>query len=184
MTIDEADHPFFSGSTASAITLGGHATSGTPFSLIVAQTDPTCTTNCLNFTSSRILCDGRDLLVAYLGNDQVLRLRGFGKDDVRTAFDPTSSLIIKAAGRGAGNVTASPAGVQWTKPIMSYPDNTMVTLAAVPATGSVFTGWGGDCQTQTPTCQLTLKFPGGAEATANFSLISDMLPPSWRHIFP
>lgn len=39
----------------------------------------------------------------------------------------------------------------------TYAAGTRVTLTATPATGSTFTGWGGECSGPSPTCVVTMS---------------------------
>src|SRR5687768_9977938 len=68
-----------------------------------------------------------------------------GRDDV--------ALAVTLAGTGTGTITSAPAGIDCgTTCSASYPRDTIVTLTAVPATGSVFGGWTGACAGSAPTC--------------------------------
>ncbi|MEO8360568.1 MAG: hypothetical protein ABI672_11105 [Vicinamibacteria bacterium] len=49
----------------------------------------------------------------------------------------------------------------------SYAVGTRVTLTAVAAEGSTFTGWGGDCSGTAPTC--TVRMSRSLDAMAHFS---------------
>ncbi|MEO5762121.1 MAG: hypothetical protein ABIR28_07405 [Vicinamibacteria bacterium] len=49
----------------------------------------------------------------------------------------------------------------------SYAVGTRVTLTAVAADGSTFTGWGGDCSGSAPTC--TVRMSRSLDAMAHFS---------------
>lgn len=68
----------------------------------------------------------------------------------------TYSLSVDFQGSGAGAVFSSPAGLSCSGDCSaSFSGGTQVTLAAMPATGSRFAGWGGDCS-GTGQCLLTL----------------------------
>lgn len=61
-------------------------------------------------------------------------------------FVQLNSLTVNLAGSGTGTVSSVPAGVNCgTACSAQYGAGTMVSLAATPSTGSVFTSWGGSC---------------------------------------
>jgi len=70
-------------------------------------------------------------------------------------------LIVSKAGAGSGMVTSSPAGIQCgTNCTESYLPTVFVTLTALPASGSTFTGWSGSefCpMNATRTCRLRMR---------------------------
>ncbi len=78
-------------------------------------------------------------------------------------------LTVTKTGTGAGVVTSAPAGLSCGADCSEMLDHgTQVTLTAVPASGSVFTGWsGGDC-TGTGACTVTMT--AAASVTATFAL--------------
>ena len=115
------------------------------------------------------------LLFAACGDDGIHHLADApaapdGGDDA--AIDAPGSndvqLALTLAGGGTGTVTSSPAGItcgaECTK---SFPKNTVVTLTALPATGSVFAGWSGGCTGTLPTCDVTLAAAATVTATFN-----------------
>ena len=79
-------------------------------------------------------------------------------------------LSVTNAGTGMGTVTSSPAGITCTAGSCThgFDANTVVTLTAEPATGSVFVSWGGACSGTTPTCEVTLA--QAANVTATFDI--------------
>jgi hypothetical protein len=80
----------------------------------------------------------------------------------------TFELTVIVDGAGSGTVTSSPAGIDCGSDCTeTYNYNTMVTLTATPATGSVFDGWSGDC-TGTGSCVVTMD--QARSVTATFSI--------------
>ncbi|MEI6412938.1 MAG: Calx-beta domain-containing protein, partial [Pseudomonadota bacterium] len=75
-------------------------------------------------------------------------------------------LGVARTGSGRGQVTSAPAGIDCgTACRATLPLNTLVTLSATPAPGSVFGGWSGDCATSTaPQCTLMLDQAKGISA--------------------
>ena len=81
----------------------------------------------------------------------------------------TFTLNVAKAGNGAGTVTSTPTGIDCgTDCAESYNIGTVVTLTAVPATGSNFTGWSGAGCSGTGTCVVTMN--AAAAVTATFTL--------------
>ena len=80
----------------------------------------------------------------------------------------TFTLSASLAGAGSGSVMSSPAGIDCGADCSeAYGYNTMVTLTATPAVGSVFDGWSGDC-TGTDPCNVTMD--QARSVTAAFSV--------------
>ncbi|MFH1867098.1 MAG: IPT/TIG domain-containing protein [Patescibacteria group bacterium] len=81
-------------------------------------------------------------------------------------------LKVIPAGSGKGVVTSDPSGIDCGNGQLSciafYKEDTVITLTAAPAGGSVFTSWSGDttCGANNP-CQLTMN--GKKEVTATFT---------------
>ncbi|MBA3459633.1 MAG: InlB B-repeat-containing protein [Deltaproteobacteria bacterium] len=90
--------------------------------------------------------------------------------DSPDAADPKVPLNIMVSGSGGGTVTSSPAGITCTTASCSadFDPETVVTLTAVPDTGSVFVGWMGACTGTVPTCEVTLA--QAASVTATFDI--------------
>ena len=88
-----------------------------------------------------------------------------------TPTETTFTVSVVLAGNGGGTVTSSPAGINCgTTCSASFVSGSVVTLTATAATGSVFSGWSGDCS-GAGSCTVTAS----ASATATF----DALPPDF-----
>lgn len=82
-----------------------------------------------------------------------------------TATFSSYTLTISKAGSGSGTVTSDPAGINCGADCTeNYSPGTLVTLTAVPAVGSYFTGWSGDCS-GTGACLVTMDDPRSVTAT-------------------
>jgi hypothetical protein len=82
-----------------------------------------------------------------------------------TARPVQHTLTIIKVGAGSGSVTSSPAGIDCGNArSYTYDSDRSVTLTATPASGSVFTGWGGNCAGR-GTCTLTLTADRSAIAS-------------------
>jgi surface protein len=76
------------------------------------------------------------------------------------------SLSVTRAGTGSGTVTSSPAGIDCgTACEANYASGTVVTLTAMAAGGSVFSGWSGACTGTASTCQVTISQARSVTAT-------------------
>jgi len=85
------------------------------------------------------------------------------------------TLTVSKAGSGSGSVASSPAGIDCGGTCSaSFTEGTIVTLTAVAAAGSTFTGWGGDC-TGLSTCMVTMD--QARSVTATFTLVSGQPTP-------
>ena len=83
----------------------------------------------------------------------------------------TYTLSVAEAGNGAGVITSEPSGIDCgVTCTASYDYNTIVTLTANTNTGSLFTGWAGDCVANGLSCSATLT--GTRNVTATFTLIT------------
>lgn len=80
----------------------------------------------------------------------------------------TSALAVNAAGTGSGVVTSSPSGIACGSTCQAdFAYGSSVTVAAVAASGSRFTGWSGACAGTVATC--TLAMDSDAAVTAVFA---------------
>jgi hypothetical protein len=94
---------------------------------------------------------------------------GIVADSVTVPGTPPTSyrMIVNKAGPGSGTVTSNLSGIDCGSTCSAaFSTGTSVTLTAAPASGSAFTGWGGDCS-GTGTCQVTMD--GARVVKANFS---------------
>lgn len=84
--------------------------------------------------------------------------------------------VDKGPSSGTGTVTSSPAailcGPTCTTQSAQFLSGSSVTLTAVAATGSTFTGWGGACAAQGTAQQCTVTLSQAQTVSANFSLPS------------
>ncbi len=94
-----------------------------------------------------------------------------GNKTVSAAFTKKYyALNVLTAGTGSGNVSSSPAGISCPGDCAeSYEAGTSVNLTATPNSGSVFTGWTGDCS-GTGTCTVSLS--SVRNVTATFTYVS------------
>ena len=90
-----------------------------------------------------------------------------GTDAVNARFVKQAVLSVRRSGRG---VVASDVGGLLCGTICSatLDDGAMVTLRALPARGSVFAGWRGDCVGKNKLCTLTMA--GARTVTATFKV--------------
>ena len=107
-----------------------------------------------------------DLAVPLISGDSVVVLLNTGKN-------PVLQLTVVDSGQGSGAVTSDPAGIVCGSTCsVDYPSGTQVSLAATPASGSVFGSWSGSCTgSDPPGCTVILNSAQSVRAT--FNLISD-----------
>lgn len=86
-------------------------------------------------------------------------------------------LGVRVVGEGRGTVTLPPANACPSACSANYPQGTPVVLAAIPAPGSTFAGWAGDCRGTTP-CTLRMDRPHTVEAKFNKLQSSSSTQPS------
>lgn len=79
------------------------------------------------------------------------------------------ALSVSRLGSGSGSVRSNPAGIDCAISSCSalFAAGTQVTLAAQPASGSSFSGWGSACSGAASSCTVTMA--GARSVTANFS---------------
>ncbi len=93
-----------------------------------------------------------------------------GNNIVQAATSSSTSypLSVTKEGAGSGTVTSSPTGIDCGSTCSaSFALSTRVTLTAIPASGSSFSGWGGSCSGEATTCTVTVL--GARSATATFT---------------
>ncbi len=84
----------------------------------------------------------------------------------------TFVLTVGKGGTGAGTITSAPAGIGCGSTCSTtFIRGTSVTLTAIPAAGSTFTGWSGAC-TGTGACSMT----AAKNVTATFALTTTTAP--------
>ena len=77
----------------------------------------------------------------------------------------TYTLTVARAGTGTGTVNSSPAGIACGADCTeNYAENLIINLTALPASGSIFSGWSGAC-TGTSTCAVTMSQARSVTAT-------------------
>jgi uncharacterized repeat protein (TIGR02543 family) len=77
---------------------------------------------------------------------------------VTASFSPVlHTLTVTRSGGGAGSVTSSPVGINCGNDCNEdFPQGAMITLTAMPNSGSTFSGWSGGCTGTATTCVVTL----------------------------
>jgi hypothetical protein len=76
------------------------------------------------------------------------------------------NLSLLKSGTGAGVVSSSPSGISCGASCnANFPSGSTVVLTASASTGSVFSGWSGDCSGTSSTCQVTMAQARSATAT-------------------
>ncbi len=79
---------------------------------------------------------------------------------------PMQPLNIRVVGEGQGKVAIPPAAACPPACSAQYPPGAPVVLAPLPAPGSTFAGWAGDCRGTAP-CALRMDQPHTVEAKFN-----------------
>ena len=95
-----------------------------------------------------------------------------GTRDVTATFTLiTYTVSVTKTGNGTGVITTTPGSIDCGATCdTSFDYNTIVTLTATADTGSVFTGWTGDCAVDGLSCTTTVT--GTRDVTATFTLIT------------
>lgn len=88
MAVDDEDEPYVASVRHTQARLIGRTAKGWD-AFMVNDSDPGCPdfSKCVEFRDVRLLYSQEELILAYLGNDRVLRFRTFRRDDVRAYFD-------------------------------------------------------------------------------------------------
>ncbi len=80
---------------------------------------------------------------------------------------PEYSITVTRRGTGSGLITSTPTGIDCgSLCYAAFNPNQQVTLTAMPANDSIFTGWGGNCSGTELSCSLTVS--GRMSLTAGF----------------
>ena len=95
-----------------------------------------------------------------------------GTRDVTATFTLiTYTVSVTKTGNGTGVITTTPGSIDCGATCnASFDYNTVLTLTATADTGSVFTGWTGDCAVDGLSCTTTVT--GTRDVTATFTLIT------------
>lgn len=112
----------------------------------------------------------------YIADTGQHRIRKVSKNDSSGTQNVALNIVLTGTGKGtvvvpAGVGTGINCGSFCTD---NYPLNRATLLTATPETGSMFTGWGGDCQGNTT--PLTVTMSTAKTCTANFDLIPAQSP--------
>jgi len=84
----------------------------------------------------------------------------------------TYTLTVNIAGAGTGAVTSNPAGIDCGADCTEgYEEGTVVTLTAIPDTGSIFIGWSGGGCSGIDECVVTMN--ADITVTATFDICSN-----------
>jgi hypothetical protein len=87
----------------------------------------------------------------------------------RSWLESAFTLAVAREGSGAGTVNSSPPGIDCGSTCSAgFADGTVVTLTAVPDSGSSFAGWSGGGCSGTGTCAVTMS--SAQAVTATFTL--------------
>jgi len=90
-----------------------------------------------------------------------------------TEIGGTRTLTIAMTGTGIGTVNSAPSGINCGAACQArFPTNTLVTLSATAARGSVFAGWGGDCSSN------SVIMDTNKSCTVTFNAVSPPSAPS------
>jgi hypothetical protein len=124
-----------------------------------------------------ILASGCGNQVTPTHPSQAPEISSGGLNDSGSGSSGTFILQVSKNGTGSGTVTSSPTGISCgTTCSRSFSGGTAVTLAAVPASGSVFAGWSGGGCTGTGSC--TVQINNNATVNATFNASNAPPPPS------
>jgi subtilisin family serine protease len=94
-----------------------------------------------------------------------------GRYEPTPVSDGAYALTVASIGTGAGTFVSDPPGIDCGPDCNALlPADTAVSVTATPASGSLFTGWSGDCAGQGNPCQLVMH--AGRTATAEFTAIT------------
>ena len=94
---------------------------------------------------------------------------------------PIENRRLEVRVEGSGSVTANPEATQFDGEVALYPDNTAVTLSAVPDSGFVFDSWDQNgCTNDLTSDEITVTMDTDRLCIANFAQVSGGAPPIGR----
>jgi List-Bact-rpt repeat protein len=100
---------------------------------------------------------------------------------VTATFTP-STFTLNVTVSGAGSVSSSPAGISCGSDCSeAYANGTSVSLTASPASGSIFSGWGGACA-GTGACTVTMTTARNVTATFAANSSSQSYQLTWNAV--
>jgi hypothetical protein len=138
----------------------GEYRGGLPQSTVLTESEPTGLV--VDETPSSL--QGRVYVTS--GNDSQASVEVFGK------AAPAHRLHVALTGSGEGSVSSTPAGIACPGACAAeFTEGEAVRLEAIPASGSSFVGWTGDCQ-GTGECEFNLASDKSVEA--EFASVSGM----------
>ncbi|MCC6175113.1 MAG: hypothetical protein IT305_07400 [Chloroflexi bacterium] len=104
---------------------------------------------------------------AQAGETYSIQIGGYNGASGTLQFQVLGEGMLTVTKSGNGTVTSADGGINCGSTCArAYDSGTTVTLAAAPATGFAFDGWGGACTESGPSCQVRIS--GNTQVTATF----------------